>query len=119
MNKVDKIKNQQKIEENLISYKLMFNENVPVIRISAKTGRNIDTLIDNIYRKLPNGDLLYPEDVLTDEINTLISDNNIEKLYFDPLTTLSSENKASGKDYISIMSENLNVLRQELYEEQK
>ena len=27
MNKVDKIKNQQKIEENLISYKLLFNEN--------------------------------------------------------------------------------------------
>ena len=27
MNKVDKIKNQQKIEENLISYKLLFDEN--------------------------------------------------------------------------------------------
>ena len=38
MNKVDKIKNLQKIEENLISYKLMFNENIPIIRISAKTG---------------------------------------------------------------------------------
>mgnify|MGYP003291274504 CR=1 FL=1 len=26
--KVDKVKNQQKIEENLISYKLMFQENI-------------------------------------------------------------------------------------------
>ncbi len=67
MNKVDKVKNQQKIEENLVSYKLLFNENIPVIRISAKTGRNKDTLLSNIYKKLPEGDLLYPEDVVTEE----------------------------------------------------
>ena len=67
MNKVDKIKNQQKIEENLITYKLLFDENIPVIRISAKTGRNKDTLLDNIYKKLPEGGLLYPEDVVTEE----------------------------------------------------
>ena len=67
MNKVDKIKNQQKIEENLISYKLMFNENIPIVRISAKTGRNKDTLLTNIFKKLPDGELLYPEDVVTEE----------------------------------------------------
>ena len=67
MNKVDKIKNQQKIEENLITYKLMFEENIPVIRISAKTGRNKDTLLSNIFKKLPEGELLYPEDVVTEE----------------------------------------------------
>jgi len=67
MNKLDKIKNMQKIEENLISYKTLFNENIPIIRISAKTGRNKDTLINNILKKLPEGDLLYPEDVVTEE----------------------------------------------------
>ncbi len=67
MNKVDKVKNQQKIEENLISYKLMFNENIPIIRISAKTGRNKDTLLTNIFKKLPNGEKLYPDDVVTEE----------------------------------------------------
>ena len=67
MNKVDKIKNQQKIEENLISYKLLFDENIPVIRVSAKTGRNKDTLLTNIYKKLPEGEMLYPEDVVTEE----------------------------------------------------
>ena len=67
MNKLDKIKNQQKIEENLISYKLMFGENIPVIRISAKTGRNKDTLLANIFKKLPEGEMLYPEDIVTEE----------------------------------------------------
>ncbi len=67
MNKVDKIKKPEKIEQNLLSYKTLFNENLPVVKISAKTGRNIDTLIKNIYKKMPEGEPLYPEDIVTEE----------------------------------------------------
>ena len=67
MNKLDKVKNIQKVEENLFSYKTLFDENLPVVKISARTGRNIDTLIKNIYKKLPEGDALYPEDIVTEE----------------------------------------------------
>jgi GTP-binding protein Era len=67
MNKVDKIKKTQKIEENLLSYKTLFERNLPLVRVSAKTGRNIDTLLKNIYQKLPKGEVLYPEDVVTEE----------------------------------------------------
>ena len=67
MNKLDKIKNPQKIEENLISYKTLFDKNIPLVRISAKTGRNKDTLISNILKKLPDGEKLYPDDIVTEE----------------------------------------------------
>ncbi len=67
LNKLDKIKKQDKVEANLLSYKTLFDINFPVVKISAKTGRNKDTLLDNIYKKLPEGDLLYPDDVLTEE----------------------------------------------------
>ena len=67
MNKVDKIKKPEKVEENLLTYKTLFDKNLPVIKISAKTGRNIDTLIKNIYKKLPEGEALYPEDIVTEE----------------------------------------------------
>lgn len=67
MNKVDKVKQTQKIEENLMSYKTLFKENIPVVRISAKTGRNKDTLLSNIYKKLPEGEKLYPDDIVTEE----------------------------------------------------
>lgn len=67
MNKVDKVKKPEKVEENLLSYKTLFEENLPVVRISAKTGRNIDTLMNNIFKKLPEGEPLYPEDVVTEE----------------------------------------------------
>ncbi|MEE3350167.1 MAG: GTPase Era [Candidatus Gastranaerophilaceae bacterium] len=67
MNKVDKVKKLGKVEENLLSYKTLFEKNYPVVKISAKTGRNIDTLIKNIYKELPEGEYLYPEDVVTEE----------------------------------------------------
>lgn len=67
MNKVDKVKKTEKIEQNLLSYKTLFEQNLPIVRISAKTGRNIDTLIKNIYKKLPEGEPLYPEDIVTEE----------------------------------------------------
>ena len=67
MNKVDKIKKMDKVEQNLLTYKTLFDKNLPIVRISAKTGRNIDTLIKNIYKYLPDGEPLYPEDIVTEE----------------------------------------------------
>lgn len=67
MNKVDKIKKAEKVEANLLSYKMLFEKNLPIIKISAKTGRNSDTLLKNVYKMLPEGELLYPEDVVTEE----------------------------------------------------
>lgn len=72
LNKVDKIKNIDKAEENKASYiKLFDSSQIPVhclpIKVSAKTGRNKDTLIENVMKKLPEGVPLYPEDVVTEE----------------------------------------------------
>lgn len=79
MNKVDKIKNMGKVEENLISYKTLFDKNYPVVRVSAKTGRNTDTLIKNIYKNLPEGELLYPEDVVTEETMRYVTEEVIRE----------------------------------------
>ena len=79
MNKLDKIKNMQKVEENLMSYKMLFDENVPIVRISAKTGRNKDTLLTNILKKLPEGELLYPEDVVTEETMRSVTEEIIRE----------------------------------------
>lgn len=79
MNKVDKIKKPEKVEENLLSYKMLFDKNLPVVRVSAKTGRNIDTLISNVYKKLPEGELLYPEDVVTEETMRSVAEEVIRE----------------------------------------
>ncbi len=67
LNKVDKIKDQLKVEQNLLTYKMLFEENLPTARVSAKTGRNMDTLISSIMKKLPEGAPIYDEDEVTDE----------------------------------------------------
>ena len=79
MNKVDKVKKPEKVEENLLSYKTLFEENLPVVRISAKTGRNIDTLMNNIFKKLPEGEALYPEDVVTEETMRAVTEEIIRE----------------------------------------
>ena len=72
-NKYDLVKDVQKREEILLTYKTLFNENYPTVKISAKTGRNFDTLIKNIVRKLPIGEKVYEDDEITDETMRNIS----------------------------------------------
>jgi len=79
MNKVDKVKKQQNIEENLLTYKTLFDENVPILRISAKTGRNKDTLLSNIFKNLPEGEKMYPDDVVTEESMRSVSEEIIRE----------------------------------------
>ena len=67
LNKVDKIKDTLKKEMNLLTYKTLFEQNLPTAKISAQTGRNIDTLVSTIMRKLPEAPPIYPEDEVTDE----------------------------------------------------
>lgn len=67
MNKIDRLSNPNKITEIYNSYQSLFNDEIPVIKISAKTGKNKDKLIEMIMSYLPEGDLLYPEDVVTEE----------------------------------------------------
>lgn len=67
LNKVDKIKDPVKKEMNLLTYKTLFERNLPTAKISAQTGRNIDTLMSTIMRKLPEAPPIYPPDEVTDE----------------------------------------------------
>ncbi len=66
LNKVDLIKDLNERELNLFSYKKMFNSSVDSIKISAKTGRNVDDLIKKIKNYLPLGEKFYEDDVICD-----------------------------------------------------
>ena len=65
-NKTD-IANKTKLDVNLISYKKLFEKNYPIIKVSAKTGKNIKILLDKIKEYLPVGEKLYPDDEITDQ----------------------------------------------------
>lgn len=70
-----------KLENNIISYKKLFEKNLPVIKISAKTGKNIQVLLEKIKEYLPLGEKLYPDDEITDQnMRAIVSEVIREKI---------------------------------------
>lgn len=66
LNKIDKA-SPKKIDENIKSYLDFYPNSVMTLRISAKTGKNKAKLVNAIKKYLPDGEMLYPEDVVTEE----------------------------------------------------
>lgn len=89
--------------------------NVYSVSNESVTEEVLNKVQKEINNKTISNIIMFPGDTLSDEVLEFLNNNNINKLYFDPLTTLSVENKNSGKDYITVMKENLDVLKQELY----
>lgn len=118
MNKVDKVKKTEKIEENLLSYKTLFDENLPIVKISAKTGRNIDTLIKNIYKKMPEGEPLYPEDIVTEETMRDVTEEVIrEKILLNTSDEIPHSVAVKVTNYIE--QEEIDKIYATIYCEQK
>lgn len=78
-NKIDLIKDEGKKETNIISYKTLFDENLPIIKVSAKTGKNMQKLIETIKSYLPNSPKLYPDDIITDQNMRMIASEVIRE----------------------------------------
>lgn len=104
------------VSNNSLKFLEKYSVNVLSVANDEKlTEETINEVKKQIEKKNISYIIMFNNDVLTDEIEELLEKNNIEKLYFDSLSTLSINNKNLGKDYISIMNENLNILKQELY----
>lgn len=65
INKIDSVKKEELLSfVDTYSKEYNFDEIVPV---SAKTGENVDELIDVIFKYLPYGPMFYDEDTITDQ----------------------------------------------------
>lgn len=69
---------------------------------------------------IQNGEIKYVYTIKNEEvnenINTLIKDYEVKTLEFHNLANLNDSEHKDKKDYLSIMNENVELLRQELYE---
>ncbi len=79
INKVDLIKDLKKREEIVETYKAMFEGKIDSVKVSAKTGRNIDTLISNIMKNFNDGPKYYDDDAVTDQNMRLITQEIIRE----------------------------------------
>ncbi len=78
-NKIDLTNKTDKTEANICTYKTLFNENYPIVRVSALTGKNTEKLIELIKNYLPYGEKLYPDDVITDQNMRMIAQEVIRE----------------------------------------
>ena len=101
---------------------LKFLEKYKVNVISLANNDNLtETTINEAKKQINNKNvkyiIMFEGDTLSEDVEKLLTNNKIEKIYFDSLVTLSKENKKAKKDYIRIMNDNLEVLKKELYKE--
>ncbi|MFQ5559414.1 MAG: GTPase Era [Nitrospinota bacterium] len=66
VNKVDLFRKKDHLLEKMAAYRSLY-EFEDVVPISAKTGENIDLLLDTFLKKFPEGPLFFPEDMVTDQ----------------------------------------------------
>ena len=79
INKVDLIKDLKKRDEIIETYQKLFDKPLDTIKVSAKTGRNIDTLIKNIFKNFNDGPKYYNDDEITDQNMRLITQEIIRE----------------------------------------
>ncbi len=97
------------------SFNFLSKYNINVI--SIKEG---DTKSINEAKKLINsGEIKYAYvlrgNTLSQEIETFIKNYNLEKIEIDSMYTITDEDKNNGNDYLSIMTENINKFKTELF----
>lgn len=97
------------------SFNFLSKYNINVI--SIKEG---DTKSINEAKKIINsGEIKYAYvlrgNTLSQEIETFIKNYNLEKIEIDSMYTITDEDKNNGNDYLSIMTENINKFKTELF----
>lgn len=80
----------------------------------------LDKTKEEVKRLINNGEIKYiflkNDEEISNTIQNIIDETNVEVLYLHTLTNLKEEERKNNKDYISIMNDNLDILKQEVYD---
>lgn len=99
-------------------FKFLENYGFNVISLEENGNLN-DKVINEVKTRIQNGQTKYIFVILNEEISdtiqSIINETNVETLSFHILSNISDGERSGKKDYVSIMKENINLLKQELY----
>lgn len=103
------------VSDNLFKFLEKYGFNV----ISLNDGTSSSKNIAEAKKRIENGSTKYlfviKDEDLDSSIQALIDETNVEKLELHTLASINDSERTSKKDYVSIMLENINLLKQELY----
>lgn len=98
-----------------------FLENYGFTIISLEENSNLtDKTISEVKKRIQNGQtkhiFVIQNEEISDTIQGIVSETNVGTLAYHKLSNISETERNNKKDYVSIMTENINLLKQELYQ---
>lgn len=99
-------------------FKFLENYGFNVISLEENSSLTDKTITD-VKKRIANGETNYIFVIKDEEVNStiqnIIDETTVEKLEFHTLSNINESERSSKKDYVSIMIENIALLKQELY----
>lgn len=103
------------VTDNLFLFLKKYNINV----ISLDKDTLTNKTLNDVKSLISDGKISYifarKDEVLDDVVNSLVNDYNIEVSYIHTLSNLTTEEINNGSTYLTIMNENIEKLKNELY----
>lgn len=119
--------NLKLLSENVSSTTIVVDNNVfkylekygfTIISLDEKTVTN--KIIADVNNLISSGKIKYiftiDKDNLNDDVQDLIDSTNIQILEFDKISNLTDEQRSNKETYISILNNNINLIKTELYD---
>lgn len=104
------------IGDDTLSFLTKYNLNI--LSLNPKN-ENYSKDYQDAKRLIASGDIKYiyvlDNSELSNEINTFITENKIEIIKLDSMYTLSEEKRKNNDNYYTIMEQNINLLKKELF----
>ncbi len=111
------------IGSNVLQYLSKYSNNLNIYNLDViNNDSGYDKIVSDVKELIKNGEIKYVYLKRNDEnetINELIKDTEIEIIYFDTLDNISIDEKNNNQDYLSIMLDNLENLKKQLYYEKE
>ena len=106
------------IGSNVLNYLSKYNNELNIYNFDNDDTSSHDKMKSEIKKLIEDKKIKYvflKENDSNEIINELIEGTNVEILYIDVLDNITSDEKSSNYDYISIMLDNLEKLKKQLY----
>jgi len=104
------------VDNNLFKYLEKYNLNI--ISLDEDNDANKDKTLDDVKKLINNGSIKYVftiDDETNETVKNLISKYNIELVKINAMRSVDGGISNSNENYITIMKENINALKRELY----
>lgn len=103
------------VSNNMFNFLEKYGFNVISLDAGSSTDKNIAEARRRIERGSTKHLFIVKDEDLSSSVKSLIDDTGVETLEFHSLSSISDNERSNKKDYVSIMLENIDLLRQELY----